>query len=140
MRLPKAVGPTVTTVGGLIVGDTLIRSGLIPANVVVIVAITMMAQFVLVNQSLGTAALIMRIIVLWSSSALGFFGFLLANFSILLYLSTLKSFGVPYLAEFTNPMEVDFLKSFIMLPKPFMRRAPKFLITKTKQKQGDETK
>ncbi|SDO79132.1 GerA spore germination protein [Paenibacillus sp. yr247] len=139
MRLPKAVGPTVTVVGGLIVGDTLIRSGLMPANVVVIVAITLMSQFVLVNQAFGSSVIFMRVIVLISSSVLGFVGFVVANFLILLYLTTLKSFGMPFMADWVDPKKLDLLKSYLMLPKPFLRRAPKFLKTKTKQKQGDDS-
>jgi hypothetical protein len=137
-RLPKPVGATVTVVGGLIVGDTLIRSGLIPANLVVVIAVTLMTQFLLANQALSTSVMLFRMVILLSSSVLGLIGFYLAVYSIFLYLTTLRSFGVPLTAELIDPIDIKMLKSYIMFPKPFMRDAPKFLKTKKTQRQGDE--
>jgi hypothetical protein len=137
--LPKAVGQTVSCIGGLIVGDALIRAGLTSPNVIVIVAITFMAQFVLINQSFATTVILMREYVLLLSSVLGLFGFLIAIFSIMLYLSTLKSFGMPYLSELRDPLGIDSIKAVIQFPKPFQRIPPKFLWTKKTQKQGEDS-
>ncbi|MEY2193783.1 spore germination protein [Neobacillus sp. BF23-41] len=139
VRLPKAVGQTVSVVGGLIVGDAVIRSGLTSPNVIVVVAITYMAQFVLVNQSFASAVIFMRMFVLLLSSVLGLFGFFIANLSIFLYATTLKSFGMPYLSEIIDPLDVDSIKAVIQFPKPFQRTPPKFLRTKKTHKQGDDS-
>ncbi|MGG1678503.1 spore germination protein [Neobacillus sp. NRS-1170] len=139
VRLPKPVGQTVSVVGGLIVGDAVIRAGLTSPNVIVIVAITYMGQFVLINQSFSTAVIFMRTYVLLLSSVLGGLGFLIASFSMLLYASTLKSFGMPYLTEMVDPLDVDSIKSVIHFPKPFQRTPPKFLRTKKTHKQRDDS-
>ncbi|MFF2876077.1 spore germination protein [Gottfriedia sp. NPDC057991] len=139
MRLPKSTGQTVTVVGGLIVGETMIRSGLSSPNGVVIVAITLMSQFLIVNQSFGSAVILMRAICIIMACILGLPGLILALFLILIYISTLKSFGVPFMASFINPFNSDYIKGFIQLPKPFMRKTPTFLNTKLRRQQGDET-
>ncbi|MGG1678518.1 spore germination protein [Neobacillus sp. NRS-1170] len=139
VRLPKPVGSTVTCIGGLIVGDAVIRAGLTSPNIIVIVAVTFMGQFVLINQSYASAVIFMRTYVLLLSTVLGLFGFLIANFSILLYMSTLKSFGMPYLSEIIDPLDVDSIKSVIQFPKPFQRTPPKFLRTKKTHRQGDDS-
>lgn len=139
VRLPKPVGQTVTVVGGLIVGDAVIRAGIVSANIIVIVAITLMAQYILINQSLSSAVIFMRLFVVILTSILGFLGFILATFSILLYLSTLKSFGIPYLTELHNPFDIDLIKSYLTIPKVFQRTPPKFLRTKTTHKKEEDT-
>src|SRR5690606_25493818 len=60
-RLPKAVGATVAVVGGIVVGEAAIRAGLASATLIVVVAITGVASFTLVNQSLVFAVSITRI-------------------------------------------------------------------------------
>lgn len=139
VRLPKPVGQTVSVVGGLIVGDAVIRSGLTSPNVIVVVAVTYMAQFILINQSFASAVIFMRIFVLLLSSVLGLFGFFIANLSILLYGTTLKSFGMPYLSEIIDPLDVDSIKAVLQFPKSFKQTPPKFLRTKKTHKQGDDS-
>ncbi|MEH6996510.1 spore germination protein [Neobacillus drentensis] len=139
LRLPKPVGQTVSVVGGLIIGDGVVRAGLTSPNIIVIVAVTFMAQFVLINQSYASAVIFMRLYVLLSSSVLGLFGFLIANYSIILYMSTLKSFGMPYLSEMIDPLDVDTIRSVIQFPKPFQRTPPKFLRTKKTHNQGEDS-
>jgi hypothetical protein len=139
MRLPKSTGQTVSVVGGLVVGETMIASGLTSPNVVVIVAITLISQFLIVNQSFGSAVILMRAICILMSCILGYPGLILANFLIIIYISTLKSFGMSYLAPLNNPSDIDYIKSYFQLPKTFMRKNPKFLYTKHRRRQGDES-
>src|SRR5690606_35488127 len=91
-RLPKAVGPIVAVVGGIVVGEAAMRAGLASATLIVVVAITGVASFTLVNQSLVFAVSITRIIIMIGSSLLGMYGYMLAVIGVLLYLSSLSSF------------------------------------------------
>lgn len=97
-RLPKAVGQTVAVVGGIVVGDAAIRAGLASTTLLVVAAITVVSSFTLVNQSLVGSVSIIRFFVLICSSVLGMYGFILSTIAIVLYLSRLESFSVPYLA------------------------------------------
>ncbi|REE80227.1 GerA spore germination protein [Paenibacillus taihuensis] len=97
VRLPRAVGQTVTVVGGLIVGDAAIRAGLTSATMLVVTAVTAVSTFTLVNQSLNGSVTVIRFYMMIASSFLGLFGFFISLFSVMLYLCTLESFGMPYL-------------------------------------------
>jgi hypothetical protein len=97
VRLPRAVGQTVSVVGGLIVGDAAIRAGLTSPTMLVIAAVTAVSTFTLVNQSLSGSVSVIRYLVLILSSILGIFGFFVGTFAVLIYLCTLESFGYPYL-------------------------------------------
>jgi len=97
VRLPRAVGQTVAVVGGIIVGDAAIRAGLTSPTMLVASAITNVSSFTLVNQTLLGSVSLMRFFILLMSSALGMFGFFIGSFAILLYMVSLRSFGIPYL-------------------------------------------
>lgn len=119
VRLPRAVGQTVTVVGGLIVGDAAIRAGLTSPTMLVVSAVTAVATFTLVNQSLNGTVTIIRIYVMIFSSVLGLFGFFISLFSIMLYLCRLESFGISYLAPAApfNPRTI--LTALLQLPWKF---------------------
>ncbi|QOT01284.1 spore germination protein [Brevibacterium sp. JNUCC-42] len=138
IRLPKAVGQTIAVVGGLIVGDASIRAGLGSSTTLVIAAVTAVATFTLVNQSLSGTVSVLRVFVLILSSFLGMYGFFLALLSIVFYLCTQESFGLPYLAPISPPTFGDMLKSLIALPLKSMKKRPEILHTTDSTKQGRE--
>jgi len=116
VRLPKAVGQTVTVVGALIVGDSAIRAGITCPAMIVIAAITVISTFTLVNQSLSGAVTVVRFYMLIFCCLLGMYGFFIGLFTIILYLSTLNSFGVPYLAPLSPPYFKDMIAAILKKP------------------------
>jgi hypothetical protein len=120
LRLPKAVGQTIAVVGGIIIGDAVIRAGLASTLMVIVSAVTAVATFTLVNQTLAGAVTITRFLILLASSLLGMFGFILATIALVLYFANLKSFGVPYLSPIT-PLKTKDLVAAI-LRKPWERK------------------
>lgn len=134
-RLPKAVGQTVAVVGGIVVGDAAIKAGLASTTLVVVAAITAVASFTLVNQSLVGTVSILRLLVLICSSTLGIYGFVLSAIAIVVYLSKLESFGVPYLAPLSPIEWKDLIPA--LFRKPWMKKTsrPEMLQTKDSTRQ-----
>ncbi|MCA1059004.1 spore germination protein [Rossellomorea aquimaris] len=96
IRLPRAIGQTVSVLGGLIVGDAAIRAGLTSPTMLVIGAITYISSFTLVNQSLKNATTIVRFVVLLVSTFFGLFGVIMIFILVQVYMATITSFGIPY--------------------------------------------
>ncbi|MBO9610034.1 MAG: spore germination protein [Paenibacillaceae bacterium] len=136
VRLPSAIGNTLTVVGGLIIGDAAIRAGLISPSLVVVTALTAVAGSTLVSQALSGIVSVLRIVIFLVSSALGLYGFLLCTMGLTLYLSTLRSFGVPYLAPLSPPSFADMARTLLRLPWSMRRRRPDMLRLKDKTKMG----
>ncbi|MGG4495454.1 spore germination protein [Brevibacillus reuszeri] len=101
-RLPKTVGQTLALVGALIIGDASIRAGLTSPSMLFIGSLTVVASFTLVNQSLSGAVTVARFAVFLLSSILGIYGFVLSLLIIVYYLSTLTSFGRPYVLNHSS--------------------------------------
>ncbi|MEK4921493.1 spore germination protein [Cytobacillus sp. FSL R5-0569] len=118
--LPRAIGQTLTVVGGLIIGDAAIRGGLTAPTMLVIAGVTSVAAYTLVNQSLGASLSLVRFFILLFSAVLGLFGFFISIFSVILYLSRLEMFGLPYLAPLSPLSFKDTFAS--ILEKPYLLR------------------
>ncbi|WP_260285549.1 spore germination protein [Peribacillus aracenensis] len=116
VRLPKAVGQTVAVVGGLIVGDAAIRAGLTSQTMLVVTAVTSVASYTLVNQSLTGVVTILRMFVLLLSCIYGIYGTIIGFLTIVTLLSRLDSFGISYIGGMNPPIFSKLLDSFIMRP------------------------
>ena len=122
VRLPRAIGQTVSVLGGLIVGDAAIRAGLTSPTMLVIGAITYISSFTLVNQSLKYGTTVLRFIVLLVSTFFGLFGVVMIFILTLIYLSTLSSFGAPYLGTVAPISWNEITRAFFRLPIQFYKQ------------------
>lgn len=138
IRLPSAIGQTLTSIGGLIIGDAAIRAGLVSPSVVVVGAITAVSGVTLVNQTLSTQVSLMRFFFFLLSALLGMFGVILGMVLLLGYMGSLRPFGVPYLAPL-SPLNVkQALVSFLRAPWTMMRHRPKALQTIDSDNQKED--
>jgi len=100
LRLPTAVGQTVSIVGALVIGDAAVQAGLIAPGTVMVVASTGIAGFALPSYPVSLAVRFVRFGMLILAGTLGVFGFLLGTSILALHMTSLRSFGVPYLAPY----------------------------------------
>ncbi|WP_282937751.1 spore germination protein [Paenibacillus sp. RC67] len=140
IRLPKAVGQTIAVVGGLIIGDAAIRAGLASPTMLIASSVTAVATFTLVNQSLSGTVSVLRLFVLVCSSIIGLFGFFVSMFFIVVYLSGLRSFGLPYLAPLSPVTFRGLLPALLALPWSSEKTRPGMLntIDSTRERSDSE--
>lgn len=139
IRMPRAVGQTVSIVGALVIGQAAALAGLISNIMVIIVAITATANYVAPVSSLSAASRMMRFILVLAASFLGLYGVLLGLICMVAHLASLRSFGVPYLAP-VAPFNIENLKDiFVRFPYWAMNKRPSYLRSprpKKHQEQG----
>lgn len=134
-RLPGNLGQSLAVVGGLIIGQAAIDAGLTSAIMLALVGVSGIAVFTIPNQSLAGILALFRLFIIIVSSILGEFGFLLASFAVIIYLSTVRSFGVPYLAPFSPLNARDLAYTFTSATANAPRKRPTILRTKDKRRQ-----
>lgn len=113
VRLPKGVGSAVTIVGGIVIGQAAVMAGFISAPVVIVVAITGIASFIIPRYNFGLAFRLLRFPLLLLSGFMGFFGIMIGIIAITIHLATLRSFGVSYLSP-VAPLSLDGLKDVFL--------------------------
>lgn len=134
-RLPGKLGQTLAVVGGLVIGESAIDAGLTSSTLLVVTATTAVASFTISNQSLAGVMIIFRFLIILISSILGEFGFLIASFAVLVYLSTVRSFGIPYLAPFSPFHARDLSYTFNSGTAYHERKRPTILRTKDQTRE-----
>ncbi|HOJ83751.1 MAG TPA: spore germination protein, partial [Bacillota bacterium] len=127
LRLPPAIGPAISIVGALILGDAAIRAGLVSPGVVIVVALTAIAGFTTPAFSLSIAFRLIRFAFTIFGATFGLFGLQFALLLTLVHLCSLRTFGVPYLSPLAPLILSDLKDSFIAFWWWGMRTRPKLI-------------
>ncbi|MCM3342420.1 spore germination protein [Paenibacillus sp. MER TA 81-3] len=101
LRLPPRIGPTVSIVGGLVIGDAIVRAGLISTTMIIVVAITAIAAFSIPTHEMSEAVRLLRFPFMLLAACLGLVGMAFGVIAVLGHLCKLESFGSPYFTPFT---------------------------------------
>ncbi len=97
VRLPKPVGTAVSIVGALVVGQAAVEAGVVSAAMVIIVAITAIANFATPNFAMAISLRLLRFGFMIAAATFGIYGIVLGGILLMVHLSSLRSFGVPYM-------------------------------------------
>ncbi|RCW49114.1 spore germination protein [Paenibacillus prosopidis] len=99
-RMPRAVGQAVSTVGAIVLGQAAVEAGIVTAMMVIVVSFTGIASFTLPGFTLTTSARLIRFPMMLAASTFGFYGIFMCTILIVAHLTSLRSFGIPYLSPF----------------------------------------
>ncbi len=125
VRLPKPIGQSVSIVGAIVMGDAAVSAGLISAPVLIVVATSIISSFVI--YPLMGAGSILRITFLLAGWIMGGLGIITVFLVEMLYLASMRSFGVPYLSPIAPIGKEELGNSFIRLPMWMLEKRPKLL-------------
>lgn len=136
LRLPQAVGQTVSIVGALVIGQAAIDAGLASPAMVMVVALTAIANFTLPGYNFAFSLRLLRFLIILAAGALGLYGILMAASGIVLHLLALRSFGVPYLAPVAPFTLEDVKDTIVRAPWWAIRLRPLIYRVRQLRRQG----
>ncbi|MDI4644978.1 spore germination protein [Cohnella hashimotonis] len=99
IRLPKTIGPTITMVGGIILGQAVVQANLVSNVLIIILAASTIANFTVIGFQNTTSLRLYKYLLLFLSAMFGVLGLFVGIVVICAYLGQVSTFGIPYLSR-----------------------------------------
>ncbi|WP_152392026.1 spore germination protein [Paenibacillus guangzhouensis] len=125
IRLPAPVGQTIGIVGGIVIGQAAVQAGVVSNIMVIVVASTAIASFILPSYDMGTAVRLLRFPMMIMASLFGMIGIVIGFVALIAHLTALESLGTPYGSPLAPFRWSDMKDTFIRLPLWNMMKRPK---------------
>ncbi|ADG07725.1 spore germination protein [Kyrpidia tusciae] len=137
IRLPKAVGQSVSIVGALVIGEAAVNAGIVSPAMVIIVALTGIASFTIPSYNIAITFRLLRFPMMIMAGLFGLYGIIISLLVLWIHLVSLRSFGVPYMAPIAPLVWEDLKDTFSRPPWWYMKKRPKMYETVDPTRSAD---
>lgn len=96
LRLPSTIGHAVSIIGAIVIGEATVSAGIIGAPMLVVVAVTAIASYVV--YPLYESVAVLRIVFIIIGGLTGIYGLMLGAGVLFVNICSLNPYGVPYSA------------------------------------------
>ena len=103
IRLPQMIGHAVAIIGALVIGDAIVNAGLVGTPMLVVVAVTAIASYVV--YPLYESISVLRIMFIILGGFTGIYGIVLGICVVCVNITALNPYGVPYSAP-VSPLNI----------------------------------
>lgn len=124
IRLPAKIGQTVGIVGGIVIGQAAVEAGIVSNIMVIVVALTAVASFIIPNYEMSSAIRIVRFPLMILASLFGFVGITIGLMILLAHFIALESLGTPYGSPLAPLLFSDWKDLFIRYPQWSIEKRP----------------
>ena len=110
IHLPKAIGQSVSIIGGIVIGTAAVDAKIISPAALIAVSIAGICGFVQPNRDFAEAIRIWRFIITILGALAGLFGVVSGLIALVIHLSGLTSLGVSYLSPYSKWHQMSLLR------------------------------
>lgn len=134
LRMPSAVGISLSLVGAIVLGDAAVKAGLLGAPAVMIGALSGIGLFTMPDNTLILSLL--RLAVTFLGGVMGLLGVILSTMAIVVYLCSMQQYKAPFLAPFAPDIPQDRQDAIAQIPLPAMKQRPRSIPNKNRERRG----
>lgn len=124
VRMPRVIGPAISIVGALVLGQAAVQAGLVSGAMVIVVSFTAIANFVIPSINMASAVRLIRFILMILAGTFGLFGILAGIVPMLAHLVSLRSFGVNYFMPYAPYFKSNMKDLLLRVPWWAMKTRP----------------
>ena len=137
IRMRSPIGSSLGIVGGLILGQAAVSAKIVSPLMIIVIAITGIGSFATADYTLGWTYRVLRLIFIGLAAVLGLYGIAIGIVLYSLYLGSVTTFGMPFLAPDMSFNDNN-MSSTIKTAKIWsMERRPHFLKTKNDKNEDN---
>lgn len=123
LQMPNSLAMALSIIGALALGNTAVDAGIISPPSIVVVATSSVALYVIPDEISENR--LMRILFTLLGGIIGLYGVVVAFIIIVSYLTSIKSYGVPYFVPYAPDIKSDKKDGFIKQDVQAMLTRPK---------------
>ncbi|TFE23462.1 spore germination protein [Cohnella luojiensis] len=135
IRMPRMIGPAISIVGALVIGEAAVQAGLVTPAMIIVVSITAISNFVFPAIAMSIPIRFLRFGLMGAAAAYGIYGIFIGLVAIYLHLCSLRSFGVPYMSPMAPFNLSDQKDTLFRFPLWAMRTRPRLISQKNKVRE-----
>lgn len=127
IRIPKPIGPSISIVGGLVIGQSVVQAGIVSQAMIIVVALTAISAFAVPGYTTNSALRLIRFPFMIVASFLGMYGIISLLIVLLIHMASIRSVGVPYLSPIA-PINIKDIQNILFHGPPKLQvYRPSFL-------------
>ncbi|MBZ5752037.1 spore germination protein [Metabacillus litoralis] len=130
LRMPRAIGSSISIVGALVIGQAAVEAGVVSASMVIVVSFTAICSFVMPSFNMAISIRILRFLFMILAATFGLFGIILGLIVLVLHLNSIRSFGIPYLTPNAPFILQDQKDNILRLPIWAIKTRPRLISQK----------
>ena len=132
--MPNSLGMALSIIGALALGNTAVDAGIISPPSIVVVAISSVALYIIPDEISENRLL--RILFTLLGGIVGLYGIITSFVIIVAYMTSIKSYGVPYFVPYAPDIKNDKKDAFIKQDVQDMVNRPSLFVSKNKTRQS----
>jgi len=134
-RMPISLSNALSILGALVLGTAAVEAKIVSATVITVVALTGLTG--LMTQRIKAPIVVIRTALTLLAGFMGLYGILYGTIFVTLHMCSIRSFGVPYMMEFTSLNPGDLRDTALRAPIWFLRHRPKLVSSSNKTRQAN---
>lgn len=138
IRSPSNMGTSMSIVGALVLGQAAVDAGIVSPIAVIVIAITSICSLIFNDIDFMNGIRAWRFIFILAATFFGLIGVVASGIIWLLKLSSLESFGVPFMAPFSPLIKSGQKDAVVRFPLPKIFKRPLYLHNDDIIKQGGQ--
>lgn len=107
IRTPSTLGSALSIVGALVLGDAAVNAGLVSPIMVIVIAITAISEMIFNVNDVSNVIKLWRLLFMVIASISGMIGVFISFILLIAEITSINSFGVPYLYPTAPFYKVD---------------------------------
>ena len=127
LRVPGFTGSSLSIVGALILGDAAVSAGIVSPIMIIVIAITSISALPFTEPELINGLRWYRILFMLGASILGIVGVVIAFIYFVIEMTSLNSFGKPYLLPYAPTSFIGLKNSLIKFPAKLLNKRRPYL-------------